>query len=408
MVAVVELFLLALENLRRRKLRSVLTIIGIFIGITAVVALISMGQGLQNMIAGEFAKLGSDKITVMGYNGIAASPFVSATLATPITTDDLKVVKNAKGVDTAGAILLSNVELNYGSQTKLTFAAGIPEDDSRKMIIESQDAEVKQGRMLDPGETKSVVVGAYVADGLFDKKVYLGDKINIQGQEYRVVGILKSMGNRIDDGAIYLNLKEFRVLIDKPKIVSEILAKIKPGEDPKQVAKTIEDKLRKHRSEKEGAETFQVSTSEELMASFAMILGVVQAVIIGIAAISLIVGAVGIMNTMYTSVVERTKEIGLMKAVGARNSDITLVFLFESGLLGLSGGVLGVLFGTAFGKIAEILAQQALGSNAFVAAITPTLVLGSLAFAFIIGTLSGVLPARQAASLKPADALRYE
>ena len=187
-----------------------------------------------------------------------------------------------------------------------------------------------------------------------------------------------------------------------------IIAKLKTGEEPSKVAENIEEDLRKYRNEEEGSENFQVSTSEELMASFAMILGVVQAVIVGIAAISLLVGAVGIMNTMYTSVVERTKEIGLMKAVGARNSDITLVFLFESGLLGLAGGVLGVLLGATFGKIAEIMAQQALGSNTFAAAITPTLVLGALAFAFVIGTISGVLPARQASTLKPADALRYE
>ncbi|HLC38471.1 MAG TPA: ABC transporter permease, partial [Candidatus Norongarragalinales archaeon] len=391
MVAVAELFLLALGNLRRRKLRSMLTIIGIFIGITAVVALISLGQGLQNVVAGEFAKMGSDKITIMGYNGIAASPFVSATLSKPLTTDELRIVKRSRGIDLAGEILLSNVIVSYKRETKLVFASGIPEDDSRKMIIESQDAEVSDGRFLEPGEGKSVLIGSYAADGLFEKKIFVGDTIKIQDQDYRVVGVLESVGNRIDDSAIYLNLQEFRRLINQPKTVSMIIAKLKTGEEPSKVAENIEEDLRKYRNEEEGSENFQVSTSEELMASFAMILGVVQAVIVGIAAISLLVGAVGIMNTMYTSVVERTKEIGLMKAVGARNSDITLVFLFESGLLGLAGGVLGVLLGATFGKIAEIMAQQALGSNTFAAAITPTLVLGALAFAFVIGTISGVL-----------------
>jgi putative ABC transport system permease protein len=131
-------------------------------------------------------------------------------------------------------------------------------------------------------------------------------------------------------------------------------------------------------------------------------------VLVGIAAISLIVGGIGIMNTMYTAVIERTKEIGTMKAVGARNSDVLLVFLFESGLLGLVGGAIGIAIGYGLGKSAEYAATMALGTDLLQASFPWYLILGALAFSFVIGTMSGILPALQAAKLKPADALRYE
>ena len=129
---------------------------------------------------------------------------------------------------------------------------------------------------------------------------------------------------------------------------------------------------------------------------------------VGIAAISLLVGGIGIMNTMYTSVLERTREIGTMKAVGAKNSDILFLFLFESGLLGLVGGAIGVGIGLGLGKTAEYIATVQLGTNLLQASTDSWLIFGALLFSFIIGALSGVLPAMQASKLKPVDALRYE
>jgi len=144
------------------------------------------------------------------------------------------------------------------------------------------------------------------------------------------------------------------------------------------------------------------------METFSNIFGIVQGVLVGIAAISLLVGGIGIMNTMYTSVLERTKEIGTMKAIGAKNSDILQIFLFESGLLGLVGGAIGVALGAGLGKGVQYAAAILLDSDLLQASITLPLVLGALTFSFLIGSLSGIFPAMQAAKLKPADALRYE
>ena len=408
MVAVLQLFKLALNNLSERRLRSLLTIIGIFIGITAVVALMSLGDGLQNVVVGQFSSIGADKITIMGSNGFAASPFVSASLPNPITTDDLRVVSRTRGVQEAGGMLFISTKAEYKKEVKNTFLLGLPEDDTRALVEEGQNIEVSEGRTLKTDDKGVIVIGSYTSDGLFKRKIYVGETLKIEGKDFKVVGILKTRGSRFDDDAIYMNGDEARALTNKPELESIIMARVKKGESPEKVAAAVAENLRKHRNVDKGSEDFVAQTSEQLAQSFATILGVVQGVIVGIAAISLLVGGIGIMNTMYTSVVERTKEIGLMKAVGARNSDITLLFLFESGLLGLLGGVVGVLIGIGLSKIAEVAVQQALSSNSFVAIISPELIAGALLFGFVIGTASGVLPARRAASLKPAVALRYE
>src|SRR3989338_2069704 len=408
MVAVIELFKLAMNNLRERRLRSLLTIIGIFIGITAVVALMSLGDGLQNVVVGQFSSIGADKITIMGSNGFAASPFVSASLPNPLTTDDVRVVRRTRGVQEAGGMLFSSVKAEYKKEEKNTFLLGLPEDETRALVEEGQNIEVSEGRTLKTDDKGVIVIGSYTSDGLFKRKIYVGETLKIEGKDFKVVGILKTRGSRFDDDAIYMNGEEARTLTNKPKLESIIMARVKKGESPEKVAAAVSENLRKHRNVEKGSEDFVAQTSEQLAQSFATILGVVQGVIVGIAAISLLVGGIGIMNTMYTSVVERTKEIGLMKAVGARNSDIKLLFLFESGLLGLLGGIVGVLIGAGLSKIAEAAVQQALSANTFVAAIRPGLVVGALLFGFIIGKASKFLPARRAASLKPAVALRYE
>ena len=187
-----------------------------------------------------------------------------------------------------------------------------------------------------------------------------------------------------------------------------LYVQIKPGFSPEQVAENIKKELRKERNEKEGEETFSIQTFKQLLETFQNVFAVVQGVLVGIAAISLIVGGIGIMNTMYTSVLERTKEIGTMKAVGARNSDILTIFLIESGLLGLIGGAIGIMIGVGLGKGAEYVASVALGVSLFRASFPLWLIFGALLFSFLIGSFSGLLPALQASKMKPVDALRYE
>ncbi|MCK5624598.1 ABC transporter permease [Candidatus Pacearchaeota archaeon] len=401
-----DYFLLAFNNLKRRKLRSWLTMIGIFIGIAAVVALISLGQGLQNSIEDQFEQLGSDKIIIqsegMGHPGSAGSGSLI------LTSKDLKIVENVRGVEWVSGYLVKQGQTKFKDEMSIEFVTGItPEDFER--LIELSGLEVSDGRALRDEDKYKIVVGYSHGSGdIWERNIKIGETILIENSEFKVVGILSKVGNPIDDGILYVPKETLKELLNVEDEESQILVKVASGFDPLNVAETIERKLRNYRDEKEDQQTFNVQTSEELLQSFQNIFGVIQAVLVGIAAISLIVGGIGIMNTMYTAVIERTKEIGTMKAVGARNSDVLLVFLFESGLLGFVGGAIGIVIGYGLGKSAEYGATMALGTDLLQASFPLYLILGALAFSFVIGTLSGILPAMQAAKLKPADALRYE
>lgn len=398
-------FSLAFNNLRRRKLRSWLTMIGIFIGIAAVVALISLGQGLQGYINQQFEQLGKDKIIIQpkGFG----SPG-SATGSLKLTSKDLKVIEEVRGVEYASGYLIKQGQAIYKGESGIGYATGLMQIDFERMV-ELSNLKILEGRGLRDDDKFKVVVGYnHVYKDVWEKPLRIGSTIEIEGYEFKVVGVLSKIGNPIDDTLLYVQKETLKEILDVEDEESQILVKTASGFDPEDVANTIERKLRQSREEKEGQETFNVRTSEQILESFSNIFAVVQAVLVGIAAISLVVGGIGIMNTMYTAVLERTKEIGTMKAVGAKNSDILFIFLIESGLLGLVGGAIGVGIGIGLGKIAEYIATNALGTPLLQAVFPWYLIAGALAFSFLIGSSSGILPALQAAKLKPADALRYE
>lgn len=404
-----DFFVLAVKSLTHRRLRSMLTIIGIFIGIAAVVALISLGDGLQNAVAGEFQKLGTDKVTIMASaGGVVSGPMASSMSASPLTTSDVETVKRTQGVKLAGAMLMKGATIKFHDKVKPTYILGIPMDESRKMFEDMQIGELFEGRKLKESDGRSLLVGSHVADGMFDRKVAVGDSLELLGQRFQVVGILKTMGNRMDDSSVIMPLSASRDLMSEPKLVSMIIAQTEERADVKEVRDRIEKRLRDKRHEREGEELFSAQTSEQLAASFSTIFSIIQAIVVGIAAISLLVGGIGIMNTMYTAVVERTNEIGVMKAVGAKNSHVLAIFLIEAGLLGLVGGAVGVAIGAGLSKTAEIIVSNSLGTNLLKADLSFELITGALLFSFVVGAVSGVFPARQASKLKPVDALRFE
>jgi len=399
-------FFLAFNNIKRRRLRSWLTILGIFIGIAAVVSLISLGQGLQGFINGQFAQLGADKIIIQPKS--FGSPGSGSNSQLILKEKDLEVIRDVQGVDSAEGVLIGTGIIKKDKQQKVQSVSGVSQ--AYLDLFGDVDAtRVIEGRQLKDSDTSKVIVGYNHAYGtLWDRPLKIGDNIEIQGETFKVVGVLKKQGNPIDDGAVWLQKNAFRKLFDSYEDEGMIIAKTKKGADPEQVATTIKEKLRKERGEKQGQETFNMQTSTQLLETFSNIFAVIQAVFVGIAAISLVVGGIGIMNTMYTSVLERTKEIGTMKAIGAKNSDVLKIFLFESGLLGLVGGVMGVLIGVAVGKAVEYIATAQLGTPYLQAIFGWQLILGALAFSFLTGAASGILPAIQASKLKPAQALRYE
>ena len=400
-----DYFSLAFNNLRRRKLRSWLTMIGIFIGIAAVVGLISLGQGLQNAITDQFEQLGSDKIIIQP-SGFSSPG--SATGSLKLTSKDLKVIESVRGVEYASGYLVKQGQTKYKDEAKITYSTGVDEIGFER-VVDLSGLEILEGRGLKEGDKFKVVVGYnHIYGDTWDKPMKIGSTIEFEGYEFKVIGVLSKVGNPIDDNILYMEKDVLREILGVEDEESQIVAKTDKGFDPAEVADTIERKLRQSRGEKEGEETFSIQTAEQLLDSFSTIFNIVQAVLVGIAGISLVVGGIGIMNTMYTAVIERTKEIGTMKAVGAKNTDILLIFLFEAGLLGLVGGAIGVAIGFGLGKTAEIIATQALGTDLLQAAFPWYLIVGALAFSFLVGALSGIAPAYQASKLKPAQALRYE
>ena len=397
---------LSFNNLRRRKLRSWLTMIGIFIGIAAVVALISLGQGLQNAIEQQFEQFGSDRIIVQE-RGLQGPPGSGTSLSSKLSDRDLEVVKDINGIEGAAGIIIKTGKIEKGDDIAFVFIYGLPQNKDEKEIVNFFDVE--RGRDLRENDGDKAVVGVrYSESKVFSKPVDIGDKLNIEGKDFKIIGELERIGNPFDDSAIIIDKEVMKSLFNTGDEISAIHVKVENVEEIDGIKEEIEDELRKSRNEDEGKETFQVTTSEQLLQTFTSIFGIVQAVLVGIAAISLLVGGVGVMNTMYTSVLERTKEIGTMKAVGAKNSDILMIFLIESGLLGLVGGLIGVAIGLGLSKGAEYIASVQLGTNLLRASTDPVIILGALAFSFIIGSLSGILPAYQASRLNPVDALRYE
>lgn len=395
---------IAFGNMRKRFLRTSLTMLGVFIGIAAVVALISLGQGMKTAVNAQFASVGTDKIIVQGASAGFGPPGINA--AGKIGKHELELVRDVQGVKRAAGRLLKPMNFEYETGSLITFAASLPESaEDRDLVVEANNIKIAKGRMLKPADRQKLLAGNHLwTVEHFPKQIILGSKISVNGERFEVVGLLDKIGAGRDE-AFMMNEQDVRELFDNKEEFSAIIAQAGAGEKPSEISDRILKAIRRDRHQKEGFEDVTVETSEELIASINTILGVIQAVFAGIAAISLFVGGIGIMNTMYTSVLERTREIGVMKAIGARNSDILLLFILESGFLGIAGGAIGIAIGVGLAKTVEITARGQIG-NVITATFPFYLILGSLAFSFVIGIVSGLFPARQAARLPPAEALR--
>jgi putative ABC transport system permease protein len=337
------------------------------------------------------------------------SGFSGGSTGTRLGSSDLAVIEGIRGVNLAGGMTSKVARVEAHGDGKYTFVIGIPTDKRQKIIEEMEAIKIAEGRFFNDKERYGAGVGYLVAHGdFFDKPVGIGDRITINGRIFRVIGTLEKIGSKQDDEQVYMPLETFEDIFDDHDNYVTIMAQVKEGFVVSEVAEDIKEELREYRDVREGEEDFTVQTTEQMMESFGTVLTAIRIVFLGIAGISLLVGGVGIMNTMYTSVLQRTREIGVMKAVGARNRDILGLFLVESGIVGAAGGLVGIVAGLALSKLVEYLAVKYLYLEMLKAHVSVQLVLGALAFSFIVGCIAGVLPAKQAAELSPVEALRYE
>jgi putative ABC transport system permease protein len=267
--------------------------------------------------------------------------------------------------------------------------------------------EPEQGRMLNKNDRKKIVLGYdFTDENRYSKKIKIGTKLEIEEETFEVIGILKRAGTFQINSVILMSDADLRNILKIGDEIDIIVVQVKNQDELNKVAEDIAKALRNDRGLKEGKEDFSIQTPQQALQSINTILLILQIVVTGIAAISLVVGGIGIANTMYTSVLERTKEIGIMKAVGAQNKDILLIFLTESAVLGFVGGVIGSVIGLTFAYLVSFGVRIAVQGINFNVTLSPYLLLGSLLFSLVVGIISGIMPAIQASRLHPVEALR--
>ncbi|MDO8537572.1 MAG: ABC transporter permease [archaeon] len=406
-----EIFSVALNNLRTQGLRTYLTLLGVIIGIAAIVSLVSVGEGLNQSIQQQFEQLGSNTIFILpAGSAVGAGSGSSGGFQTEqkevITDSDVSKIRGIAEVDGVAPTYAASGKLEFGGETiNVTILGGDPEDN--EIFEESGFSELAEGRNLLSSDNFSATIGHSLAKDTFDnKEIPIRAKITLEGRSFKVVGISKETSTSFGGGpnvnnSIIIPTKGFKQIFPDTSPTFILVKTFNVDQ-----AETAKEKIDKILEKAHGKDQFASFTSQQVQDNLESIIGIVSLVLVGIAAISLLVGGIGIMNAMFMSVIERTREIGVMKAIGATNSIVLQIFLVEAAFIGLVGGIIGIILGFGISLILSI-GSAAFGSPINVA-LTPQLIVGVLLFAMIVGMASGYYPAKKAADLDPVEALRYE
>jgi len=402
-----DYFRLAVNALLQRKLRSYLTMIGVFIGIAAVVSLIGLGAGLQNAIMGQFGSFSPDVLSIQA-GGVQVGPPGSGAV-TPLTRDDADALQSVKGVKLIIPRMIRTAEMTFNGRSQYNLVASMVSGDARKEIERVLQLEIAEGRALKDSDRNKVVLGANFAESGngFGKTISPGQRVSIKGKLFEVVGISKKRGSFIFDNIVLMNEGPMMSLFDDHTKVDIIAVVVSDQNEIDRVQARLEKKMRQLRKVKVGEEDFEVTSPQNTLRTIGDTLFAVQLFVYIIAGISLLVGGIGIMNTMYTAVLERTKEIGIMKSIGAQNYVIFTLYFIESGLMGILGGIIGILLGMGLASGLAFVGRMALGSNLIQASFSPFILFGALLFSFLLGSVAGLTPALGAAKMNPVNALRY-
>ncbi len=410
----------AIESLNGNKMRSGLTVLGIVIGVAAVIAMLAVGNGAQASITGSISSIGTNLLFVFrgspeGQQGGPGGGRSSGNNDRPLTLADAEAIADplaAPSVDAVAPVIQGNGTISFSGENSTTTISGVTPTYSYVRNLElSEGGFVTQEQML--GRMSVVVLGPEAADAIFGRHDgIVGETIRIEGQPFRVIGVLVAKGGGAfgsEDNSAYIPFSTAQARLLKRGSRDEIdvlYVQATTAESVPQASDEISNILRQRHRTPIGDDDFTVFTQQDFLQTFETITGVLTIFLGGIAGISLLVGGIGIMNIMLVSVTERTREIGLRKALGARKKDILLQFLTESSLLSLIGGIIGIMFGWliafAVGQIAT-----ATGNN-FVPIVGTDAILLSTSFSAIIGLFFGIYPASRAANLEPVEALRYE
>jgi putative ABC transport system permease protein len=406
---ILQPFLEALESLLSNKMRSGLTVLGIIIGVGAVIAMVSIGRGAEASITDSIQGIGTNLLFVFrGGSSDVRNP-------QPITLGDASAMADfflAPSVDGVAPVLQGSGKITFSGESRTTSLVGVTPDYAPVRNYSVAEGEfITEEHML--AQASVVILGQEVANSLFDRSEGLvGETVRIEGQPFRVIGVLESMGgsgfsNEDDQVFVPLSTAQTRLLRRSTRDrVDLILVQAISAEAVPQAQEEVSQILRQRHRTEIGADDFTILTQQTFLDTASTITNVLTIFLGGIAAISLLVGGIGIMNIMLVSVTERTREIGLRKALGAHKSDIMIQFLTESSVLSLIGGVIGILLGWL---ISIIVGQIAVANNAPIYPyVGLDIVLLATLFSTAVGLFFGIYPANRAANLEPVEALRHE
>jgi putative ABC transport system permease protein len=401
---------MAFKNIKERKSRVFLTLIGIAIGIMAIVALRGMGQGMEEAVKGELSSLSDTIIVTTGsinVNGMGGGGSFTGSQGVYFTDRDIETVERIQGLKSVDPVLFGAGAIKYNGIIQGVSFIGM---DAQRMsdIFGIGFLGLSEGEFLTNGDQNKAIIGYNIAHDSFDTDIPIGGKIEINGNNFVVNGIYNKQGAGMSiptDDNIYLNVRDFKKLTGD-KNVSGILIRVYDVEQAEDIANEIKESI----NQNHGTDDFaNVITMASIIESIQSVLWIIQMVLLGIAAIALVVASIGIMNTMLTSVMERTHEIGIMKAIGARNFDVMSIFITEGITISLIGGIVGVMLGIVGSRVFT----SAIGfSGDSGMSLSPVITIENIALAMfvaiLVGVMSSLYPARKAAKMSPIEAVRYE
>jgi len=428
---IVDSFKLSMNSILHRRLRSWLTLLGIVIGVAAVVAIISIGEGAQSSISQELSSFGADIITVSpgysktqgfggGFRAMRGKDFsVSTDEEEPTLTEkDSMIIKQNQNVKAVLERTSTYEDFVFLSEEIGVSIKGV----NANTWQEVEEPELATGRFLTPSDSAAIVISGGLAEGTFKQPITLGRRVKIGDQLFTVVGILKEAGSSSGmkmfgssgSKTVYMTNKAVWNLTDDETLenntFTEISVKVKEVELVEQTMDELIESLMLFRKVNETTRDFSISSVLEIQEQISGVMDSLTLFLGAIAGVSLVVGAVGVANSMFTSVLEKTKLIGILKALGSTNTEILTIFIIESGLFGLLGGIIGVILGSLISSTMTGMMGLSLPMmrGGMITLVTPELMIIAITLSTLIGITSGIMPARAASKLKPVEALRYE